>query len=85
MNTGANAGAGVRLLVDPPRCDGHGICALICPELISLDEWGFPVVDQYAIDTRSLTRAAKRAVRACPARALSLSAPIRIVTKDSRR
>lgn len=73
---------GVRLHVDPPRCDGHGICALLCPELISLDEWGFPVLENTPIETKSLARAARRAVRACPARALQLSSPPRVVTKD---
>ena len=33
-----------RLLIDRTRCDGHGSCAELLPELLELDEWGFPVV-----------------------------------------
>jgi ferredoxin len=29
-----------RLRVDWPACKGHGVCAEIVPEVISLDEWG---------------------------------------------
>ena len=34
-----------RLVVDPIRCDGRGICAELFPERIALDDWGFPIVD----------------------------------------
>lgn len=33
-----------RLVVDWTRCDGHGLCARLLPEVIDLDEWGFPIV-----------------------------------------
>ena len=32
------------LRVNPISCDGHGLCAEIVPELIELDEWGYPIV-----------------------------------------
>ena len=32
-----------RLHVDWTRCDGHGSCAELLPELLALDDWGFPV------------------------------------------
>lgn len=61
-----------RLVVDGAACDGHGICALVMPEQISLDEWGYANVDATPPgDARALARA-RRAVRACPAHALSL-------------
>ena len=59
-----------RLVVDGSRCDGHGICALVCPERISLDQWGYATIDDEPIeDSRTLARA-RRAVEACPADAL---------------
>ena len=35
---------GIRLRVNPVACAGHGACAELLPELISLDEWGYPIV-----------------------------------------
>ena len=31
-----------QLRVDPTVCSGHGLCAELLPELITLDEWGYP-------------------------------------------
>ena len=59
------------LRVDPVACDGHGLCAELVPELIRLDEWGYPIVAETAVPRR-LARHAKRAVAACPALALKL-------------
>jgi ferredoxin len=64
----------VRLVVDAARCDGHGICALKCPELITLDRWGFAGVEGSAVEGRRTVRRARRAAAACPAQALSLVA-----------
>jgi ferredoxin len=68
----------IRLTVDGSKCDGHGICALIIPERISLDAWGFADVESEPIeDPRTLARA-KRAVNACPVRALTLAGPVAV-------
>ena len=32
------------LAVDRIRCDGRGLCAELLPELIQLDDWGYPMV-----------------------------------------
>ena len=63
-----------RLVVDPTSCDAHGICALKCPDLLALDEWGYPVLlhGAAAISKGPARRAARRAVRACPEGALRL-------------
>jgi len=61
----------MRLRVDPINCHAHGVCAELLPELITLDEWGYPIVDPAPI-TPSLERHAKRAVAACPVLALML-------------
>ena len=61
----------LELHVDPIACDGHGLCAELFPERVSLDEWGYPIVDPAPIP-RSLERHAKRAVKECPVLALKL-------------
>ena len=33
-----------RIEVDPIACQAHGICAELLPELIELDDWGYPVI-----------------------------------------
>ena len=58
--------AGPVLAVDRIACTGHGVCATLLPERITLDEWGYPIVDgpiRKAPDSE-LT------LRYCPARAL---------------
>ena len=57
--------------LDPIRCDGHGICAELFPEGISLDDWGYPIVKTTTIPAH-LVEHAKRAVFACPVLALKL-------------
>ena len=59
------------LRVNPIDCTGHGVCAELLPELISLDEWGYPIVDPRPVPP-ALDREARRAVAACPALALKL-------------
>jgi len=56
------------LQLDAASCDGVGMCALVAPDVVSLDRWGFPVVDEAA--AASLRRQARAAARACPHRAL---------------
>jgi ferredoxin len=74
----------VRIVVDGSKCDGHGICALVMPERISLDAWGYADIDDDPIeDTRTLARA-KRAVSACPVRALALVGPVDLVVRLGR-
>jgi ferredoxin len=60
-----------RLAVDPIACTGHGVCAELLPEGVTLDEWGYPMVAAGEIP-RDLLRQARRAAAACPARALLL-------------
>ncbi len=63
----------LELKVDRIRCDGAGVCAELLPELVELDDWGYPIVQPGAIDER-LTALARRAVDACPVLALRLVA-----------
>ena len=34
-----------RVRVNPIACEAHGMCAELLPERITLDEWGYPIVD----------------------------------------
>jgi ferredoxin len=61
-----------KLRVNPIACSGHGVCAELLPELISLDEWGYPIVSGQPVPVR-LARQARRAVSNCPALALRLA------------
>lgn len=68
-----NDSIGPRLIIDRIACDGAGLCAHLAPEVIELDRWGFPVFDEVGDDAggRAIEQA-RRAVRACPQRALHL-------------
>jgi ferredoxin len=60
-----------RLAVDPIACTGHGVCAELLPEGITLDEWGYPLLAAGEVP-RPLLRQARRAAAACPVGALKL-------------
>ena len=63
--------AGPRLRVNPIACDGRGLCAEVLPELIRIDDWGFPIVAGGCVPAWLRTAAAE-AVRICPKLALRL-------------
>ncbi len=60
-----------QLQVDRIRCDGHGLCAELLPEVIALDDWGYPIVKAGTI-APGLLEHAREAVDACPVLALKL-------------
>jgi ferredoxin len=66
-----------RLRVNPIACEAHGMCAELLPERITLDEWGYPLIDGRPLEP-GLTQNAVRAAQACPTFAL-------IVERDSPR
>ena len=59
-----------RLRVDWPSCQARGLCHELLPELVELDEWGYPIVGGEV--TEELVADARAAVRACPRLALRL-------------
>ena len=61
-----------KLRVNPIACKAHGLCAELFPERISLDDWGYPIVDPEPI-TGPLQEHAARAVAECPTVALLLA------------
>ncbi len=61
-----------RLRINPTLCDGYGYCAELVPELITLDDWGFPIVSSREIEDENVLNLARRAVATCPRLALIL-------------
>jgi ferredoxin len=59
-----------RIRVDWPACRARGLCHELLPEVIDLDEWGYPVVAGEVTD--ELLADARSAARACPQLALRL-------------
>jgi ferredoxin len=58
--------------VDPIACTGHGLCAELFPELIELDDWGYPIIGNGGVVPAELEDYAQRAADACPTLALLL-------------
>lgn len=64
-----------RLHVDWTRCDGHGSCVELLPELLTTDDWGFPLSrtgDRQPEIPPALRDHAVHAVRTCPLMALKV-------------
>lgn len=61
-----------KLRVNPIACEGHGACAELLPEMITPDEWGYPLIDPRPVPP-GLERDARAAVSACPKLALKLT------------
>lgn len=59
-----------RLRVNPTLCTGYGYCAEIVPELVSVDDWGYPIVSHRPIEDERELGLARRAVATCPRLAL---------------
>jgi NADH:ubiquinone oxidoreductase subunit F (NADH-binding)/ferredoxin len=68
------ADSDARLEVDWTRCQGHGLCAHLVPELIQLDRSGYPEFLEMPVPFW-LAGAAEQAVAMCPALALRLTQP----------
>jgi ferredoxin len=58
-------------VIDRIACDGRGLCAELLPEMIELDDWGYPIVSGAAVPGQ-LEPMARRAIAACPLLALRL-------------
>jgi len=61
----------IDIAIDRTRCAGHGQCAELLPELIRLDDWGYPIIAPDPIPAR-LAPLVQRAVDTCPVLALAL-------------
>jgi ferredoxin len=71
--------------VDRIRCDGYGSCAELLPEMIDLDDWGYPILRPGAIPEDLLPHA-RMAVDTCPVLALRLvDAPSAKIPEGTQR
>ena len=61
----------MRIEIDRPRCEGHGLCEEAAPDLKHLDDRGDLVIDVPEVGDEALGRA-RAAVRVCPVAALRL-------------
>ncbi|MDX3086662.1 MULTISPECIES: ferredoxin [Streptomyces] len=62
----------MRIVLDRPRCEGHGLCEEAAPQLMHLDDEGELVLDHEEVP-ESEVAAAKAAARVCPVAALRLA------------
>ena len=60
-----------RVTVNPINCLAHGLCAELLPERVTLDEWGYPIIDGRPLNEDEY-RHAVRAAKSCPTLALLL-------------
>jgi len=70
-----HAKPGPTLVLNPILCDGRGMCHDAAPDLIDLDEWGYPVLPGGGLRTeisRGQRKAAEDATHACPLLALHI-------------
>ncbi len=61
----------MRLKVNPIMCEAHGMCHELLPELIRLDDWGYPIIERPEVPP-DLEGLARKAVDSCPTLALLL-------------
>lgn len=61
------------IAIDWTSCEGHGLCAELLPDHITLDEWGYPLFDGTPVPAHTVKRA-RRAASDCPVLALKLTA-----------
>ena len=73
-----------RLRVNPIACEAHGLCAELLPEWITLDDWGYPMIDGRPLPV-GLVEHARRAADACPTLALRLDASSAAAPTERRR
>lgn len=65
---------GFVLRVNPVLCDGFGHCHELAPDLVDIDEWGYPLIRSEAtsLGDRNALKSARYAVRGCPRQALRI-------------
>jgi ferredoxin len=64
----------MKIVIDRPRCEGHGLCEEIAPRLMHLDDEGELILDIEELREESPELAdARAAVRVCPVAALTLT------------
>ncbi|MEF9907023.1 ferredoxin [Streptomyces hirsutus] len=59
----------MKIVLDRPRCEGHGLCEEAAPQLMHLDDEGELVLDHEEVDGADIALA-NAAARVCPVAAL---------------
>ncbi len=60
----------MNVTVDDDTCKGHGICLTICPEVFTMNDDGYTIVENPAVPAE-FEDAVRRAVTSCPERAIT--------------
>jgi thiamine biosynthesis lipoprotein len=68
------------LVVDRIRCDGRGLCAELLPELIRLDDWGYPILTPGSVPDHPAVAGAARGGGLSRARDRASTHPSRAMT-----
>ncbi|WP_300681590.1 ferredoxin [Nocardioides sp.] len=65
----------MKIVLDRPRCEGHGLCEEAAASLMHLDDDGELILDRPEVDDADAAAVgeANAAVRVCPVAALSLA------------
>ena len=60
--------------INPILCDGFGHCGELAPDLVHMDEWGYPIITTLPVPLSNLAalESARYAVRGCPRQALRI-------------
>ncbi|MEU6525769.1 ferredoxin [Streptomyces sp. NPDC046924] len=61
----------MRIVLDRPRCEGHGLCEEAAPQLMHLDDEGELVLDREEVEGADVALA-NAAARVCPVAALKV-------------
>jgi ferredoxin len=74
MGVSRRRAAGFVLHVNPILCDGFGHCHELAPELVTMDEWGYPILktEVTPVGNGRALESARYAVRGCPRSALRI-------------
>jgi ferredoxin len=61
----------MRIRVDRTVCQGHALCAMVAPDLFTLDDEGYSNVDETEVPA-GLEDLAHRGMQTCPERAITV-------------
>lgn len=62
----------MKVTVDDDRCRGHGVCCAICPEVFSLGDEGYAMVQNPEVP-EEFEATVREAASNCPERAVVIS------------
>jgi ferredoxin len=65
----------MKVAIDPKRCQGHGMCNMVCPQVFRYDDDGFGyVAPEHETVPAALQDDVRLAEIQCPERAIVISA-----------